>query len=189
MTSSYFQKGFSMSVKQRYLKDENGEVFSPIANANSIYFDTNNDIQPKFCLATFDGDKRINEDVAWKGQVIPMEYLLYNVGNGFSLKNGRVYIGSGIRYIKACGALGTWNSPNTNEITFTISHKRGDSNIKTFASDSTKEVGLIGMTIPDCIFEVQEGDYIEFVFSAGTTGDYNFIGRGTNTYLYIEKIC
>lgn len=26
-----------MSVKQKYLKDENGEVFSPIVNVNSIY--------------------------------------------------------------------------------------------------------------------------------------------------------
>lgn len=37
MTSSYFQKGISMSIKQKYLKDENGEIFSPIVSADSIY--------------------------------------------------------------------------------------------------------------------------------------------------------
>lgn len=28
-----------MSVKQKYLKDENGEIFSPIVNVNSVYTD------------------------------------------------------------------------------------------------------------------------------------------------------
>lgn len=37
MTSSYFQKGISMSIKQKYLKDENGEIFSPIVSSSSIY--------------------------------------------------------------------------------------------------------------------------------------------------------
>lgn len=27
-----------MAVKQKYLRDENGEVFSPIVNVNSIYY-------------------------------------------------------------------------------------------------------------------------------------------------------
>lgn len=60
MTSSYFQKGISMSIKQKYLKDENGEVFSPIVSADSIY-DSDGNPAPQivaWCYAT------INNEVA-----------------------------------------------------------------------------------------------------------------------------
>ena len=33
-----------MSVKQKYLKDENGEVFSPITSESSIYTSSGNDM-------------------------------------------------------------------------------------------------------------------------------------------------
>lgn len=43
-----------MSIKQKYLKDENGEVFSPIVSADSIY-DSNDKTAPQivaWCFAT-----------------------------------------------------------------------------------------------------------------------------------------
>lgn len=178
-----------MSVKQKYLKDENGEVFSPIVSATSVYYDTTNDIQPKCCLATFDKDKTITVNTSWGNNKISLDYGFINIGNGFTINDGCIYIGSGIKYVRVSAALGVWTSPDTNEITLSVQQKRGSNVVKNFAADSTKVVGLIGLSIPNCIFNVQEGDYIELGFSTASTGNYSFIGRGTNTYVFIEKIC
>lgn len=35
-----------MSIKQKYLKDENGEIFSPIVSASSVYDSNGNTIEP-----------------------------------------------------------------------------------------------------------------------------------------------
>lgn len=50
-----------MSVKQKYLKDENGEVFSPITSIESIY-NSNGEQIPQivaWCYATADSDSFI----------------------------------------------------------------------------------------------------------------------------------
>lgn len=43
---TYPRKWVIMSVKQKYLKDENGEVFSPIVSASSVYDSNGNPIEP-----------------------------------------------------------------------------------------------------------------------------------------------
>lgn len=53
-----------MSVKQKYLKDENGEIVSPITSANSVVFNdgTNvEDVVPRFKLL-FEGEVTIPSD-------------------------------------------------------------------------------------------------------------------------------
>ena len=88
MTSSYFQKGIGMSIKQKYLRDENGEVFSPITSVGSTYNDMGNDLSPSFMVATFSGDKVVNISAAWTNYQLPMETTTQSKGDSFSLKNG-----------------------------------------------------------------------------------------------------
>lgn len=49
-----------MSVKQKYLKDENGEIFSPITSESSIYTSSGNDMSVQAITITAANDGALN---------------------------------------------------------------------------------------------------------------------------------
>ena len=181
MTSSYFQKGIGMSIKQKYLRDENGEVFSPITSVGSTYNDMENDLSPSFMVATFSGDKVVN--------ISAMETTTQIKGDSFSLKNGDIYINKNVSYVLVSSLVGFWGTPSTMELTSSICLFRNGKLIASYASDSTKNDGLQSRAVSPIIFQVQQGDFIRIMINSGTTGEYNIIGRLKNTYVTVLKLC
>ena len=189
MTSSYFQKGIGMSIKQEYLRDENGEVFSPITSVGSTYNDMGNDLSPSFMVATFSGDKVVNISAAWTNYQLPMETTTQSKGDSFSLKNGDIYINKNVSYVLVSSLVGFWGTPSTMELTSSICLFRNGKLIASCASDSTKNDGLQSRAVSPIIFQVQQGDFIRIMINSGATGEYNIIGRLKNTYVTVLKLC
>ena len=62
---------------------------------------------------------------------------------------------------------------------------------KHYTNDTSKPsvLGLFSNQISGCIFPVVSGDYFQLTFTSSAVGTFRFIGRDTNTFLCIEKIC
>lgn len=99
-----------MSVKQKYIKDENGEIFSPIVSEESVYYNTGNDIQPKALMVTAQNDFNIDVSTAWSENTLILNKIIVDIGSGFTLGNNKVIVGSGIKYVKVSSGVGIWRN-------------------------------------------------------------------------------
>lgn len=189
MTSSYFQKGIGMSIKQKYLRDENGEVFSPITSVGSTYNDMGNNLSPSFMMTSFTGDKAFNISATWTDYQLPMDTIIQYRGDSFTFKNGDIYINDNVSYVLVSTLVGFWNTPSTSELTVVVRLFRNGTSIASYSSDSTKNDGLQSRAVSPIILPVQQGDFIRLMINSGTTGTYNIIGRLSNTYVTVLKLC
>ncbi len=76
---TYPRKWVIMSVKQKYLKDENGEVFSPITSSQSVYTRDGEPIDNKFIIACYISTSTNSYNY---GDYISFKKEIYNNSNG-----------------------------------------------------------------------------------------------------------
>lgn len=178
-----------MSVKQKYLKDENGDVFSPITNKSSVYNDFNNDSSIQAITLTIANDGFL-EMGSYVDKPIPFSTTLYQIGTELSRSGNEVVIGKGIRYVRVSALFGIWQSPYSQETSLVIRQKRGETNVKGLSTITSKPdtLSLLGLSIPSTILEVQQGDRIYALFNAQAAGSYKYVGRSSNSLLTVEKI-
>lgn len=179
-----------MSVKQKYLKDENGEVFSPITSESSIYTSSGNDMSVQAITIAAANDGTLTLGAAWAKVDIPLSSTLTQIGTNLSRSGNYINIGAGIKYVEVSGNLGMWGTPNIQEAVLTIILVRNGSEIRTASADTSKptEVGLLALSVSPIIWQVQNGDVIKAKFSSASSGAHRFIGRNANTYLTVKKI-
>lgn len=179
-----------MSVKQKYLKDENGEVFSPITSESSIYTSSGNDISVQAITTTAANDGTLTLGAAWAKVDVPLSSTLTQIGTNLSRSGNQINIGAGIKYVEVSGNLGMWGTPDIQEAVLTIKLVRNGSEIRTAHADTSKPtgVGLLALSVSPIIWQVQSGDVIKAEFSSASSGTHNFIGRNSNTYLTVKKI-
>lgn len=179
-----------MSVKQKYLKDENGEVFSPITSESSIYTSSGNDMSIQAITIAAANDETLTLGAAWAKVDIPLSSTLTQIGTNLSRSGNYIKIGAGIKYVEVSGNLGMWNTPDIQEAVLTITLVRNGSEIRTASADTAKhtEVGLLALSVSPIIWQVQSGDVIKAKFSSASSGAHRFIGRNAYTYLTVKKI-
>lgn len=179
-----------MSVKQKYLKDENGEVFSPITSESSIYTSSGNDMSIQAITIAAANDGTLTLGAAWAKVDIPLSSTLTQIGTNLSRSGNYIKIGAGIKYVEVSGNLGMWSTPDIQEAVLTITLVRNGSEIRTASADTSKhtEVGLLALSVSPIIWQVQSGDVIKAKFSSASSGAHRFIGRNANTYLTVKKI-
>lgn len=179
-----------MSVKQKYLKDENGEVFSPITSESSIYTSSGNDMSVQAITIAAANDETLTLGAAWAKVDIPLSSTLTQIGTNLSRSGNYINIGAGIKYVEVSGNLGIWGTPNIQEAVLTIILVRNGSEIRTASADTSKptEVGLLALSVSPIIWQVQNGDVIKAKFSSASSGAHKFIGRNAYTYLTVKKI-
>lgn len=179
-----------MSVKQKYLKDENGEVFSPITSESSIYTSSGNDMSIQAITITAANDGTLTLGAAWAKVDIPLSSTLTQIGTNLSRSGNYIKIGAGIKYVEVSGNLGMWSTPDIQEAVLTITLVRNGSEIRTATADTSKhtEVGLLALSVSPIIWQVQSGDVIKAKFSSASSGAHRFIGRSSNSYLTVKKI-
>ena len=66
-----------MSVKQKYLRDENGEIFSPIVSASSVYLSNGSPIQP---IVLFEASGGISTGLKFDGSIKTVSDLTPYIG-------------------------------------------------------------------------------------------------------------
>lgn len=179
-----------MSVKQKYLKDENGEVFSPITSESSIYTSSGNDMSVQAITITAANDGALNIGTAWGKVDVPFSSTLTQIGTSLLRSGSQIKIGNGIRYVEVSGNLGMWGTPDIQEAVFTIKLTRNGRKIRGNDADTSKPtiIGLLALSISPVIWEVQNGDIISAEFSSASAGTHRFIGRSSNSYLTVKKI-
>lgn len=179
-----------MSVKQKYLKDENGEVFSPITSESSIYTSSGNNMSIQAITIIAANDGTLTLGAAWARVDIPLSSTLTQIGTNLSRSGNYIKIGAGIKYVEVSGNLGVWSTPDIQEAVFTITLVRNGSEIRNASADTSKptEVELLALSVSPIIWQVQSGDVIKAKFSSASSGAHRFIGRNSKTYLTVKKI-
>lgn len=180
------------TVKQKYIKDENGETFSPIVSSDTVMTSTGNNLSPKCLFATLSGDAAVNIATTYGTGKVQLNNISKKIGDAFSLTNGRIVIGAGVKYVKASALINFWGTPACQELSIRIQLYSSSGAKKSYVEAISAKpdiIGLLGETISPSLFEVTSGDYFELQFGASHTGDYRMVGRNSNTFLFVEKIC
>lgn len=176
-------------TKGKYLKDENGEIFSPITHSSAVYNNVNN-LDMEAITISFEGDTIIKLPQAWAISKIPFNIVINKINNNLTLSNNNIIIGSNIKYIEVSGNLNVWTSPSLQEANFSIELKRNNNRVALASADSSKpsDTPLLSLSISPIIWDVQNGDIIEFTYSSDGSGNHNIIGRRSNSYITVKKL-
>ena len=118
-----------------------------------------------------------------------MDTITQSRGNSFSLKDGDIYVNENVSYVLVSALVGFWTTPSANELIANVSLFRNGTSIATYTSDSTKSDGLQSRTVAPMIFPVQQGDFIRLTIISASTGTHNIIGRLSNSYVTVLKLC
>lgn len=181
---TYPRKWVIMSVKQKYLKDENGEVFSPITSSQSVYTRDGEPIDNKFIIAchiSTTTDSYNSEDyVSFKKEV-------YNNSNGKIVfqDNGLVTINH-TGFIKV--SYNIWINAANNARPW-VQFKNYDNNSYYIDSIDDNSSGYVTLSAPARIIPCTNGNRFG-LYVATESGSFNVqAGSGrTPSYITIELI-
>lgn len=134
-------------------------------------------------------DYEMKIDTIWNDYKVPLDRIETKIGSCFSLSNNSVLIGDNVNAVKISGNVDIWKG---SDIISECILKLGvyHNNVRTIAkeSNSSKNGGLIDLSISPFIASVQKGDTIVMNATLGSIDTVTLMGRSTNTYLTVEKI-
>lgn len=113
---------------------------------------------------------------------IPFDSISYQIGSKLTLKNGKIIIGKGIKYVKIWGQAMISNTSTAQKLTLHI-QKNSVQTVTEGISYSTSAYSQIN-TIPK-ISPVKEGDYFEIQIHSNSGDTFP---ANTNNFLIVEAI-
>lgn len=177
------------SVPGKYIKDENGNIFSPIVSSDSVITKGGGNLTPSAITLVLGSDYDITINSSWEEKRVPLNVVETNIGSCFSLNNNSVLVGDNVNAVRISGNLDMWQGPNTiAECILKLNVYHNNTITKGKEINSSKNGSLVALSLTPFIAQVQKGDKIEMVATIGIAGTIKLMGRNKNTYLTVEKI-
>ena len=177
------------SVPGKYIKDENGNIFSPIVSSDSVITKGGGNLTPSAITLVLGSDYDITTSSSWEEKRVPLNVVETNIGSCFSLNNNSVLVGDNVNAVRISGNLDMWQGPDTiAECILKLNVYRNNTITKGKEINSSKNGSLVGLSLTPFIVQVQKGDKIEMIATIGIAGTIKLMGRNKNTYLTVEKI-
>lgn len=177
------------SVPGKYIKDENGNIFSPIVSSDSVITKGGGNLTPSAITLVLGSDYDITTSSSWEEKRVSLNVVETNIGSCFSLNNNSVLVGDNVNAVRISGNLDMWQGPDTiAECILKLNVYHNNAITKTKEINSSKNGSLVALSLTPFIAQVQKGDKIEMIATIGIAGTIKLMGRNKNTYLTVEKI-
>lgn len=177
------------SVLGKYIKDENGNIFSPIVSSDSIITKGRGNLTPSAITLVLGSDYNITTSSSWEEKRVSLNVVETNIGSCFSLNNNSVLVRDNVNAVRISGNLDMWQGPDTiAECILKLKVYHNNTITKCKETNSSKNGSLVALSLTPFIAQVQKGDKIEMITTIGIAGTIKLIGRNENTYLTVEKI-
>lgn len=177
------------SVSGKYIKDENGNIFSPIVSSDSIIAKEGGNLTPSAITLVLGSDYDITTSSSWEEKRVSLNVVETNIGSCFSLNNNSVLVGDNVNAVRISGNLDMWQGPDIiAECILKLNVYRNNTITKCKETNSSKNGSLVALSLTPFIVQVQKGDKIEMIATIGIAGTIKLMGRNKNTYLTVEKI-
>ena len=177
------------SVPGKYIKDENGNIFSPIVSSDSVITKGGGNLTPSAITLVLGSDYDMTISSSWEEKRVSLNVVETNIGSCFSLNNNSVLVGDNVNAVRISGNLDMWQGPDTiAECILKLNVYHNNAITKTKEINSSKNGPLVALSLTPFIAQVQKGDKIEMTATIGIAGTIKLMGRNKNTYLTVEKI-
>lgn len=177
------------SVPGKYIKDENGNIFSPIVSSDSVITKGGGNLTPSAITLVLSSDYDITINSSWEEKRVSLNVVETNIGSCFSLNNNLVLVGDNVNAVRISGNLDMWQGPDTiAECILKLNVYHNNAITKAKEINSSKNGSLVALSLTPFIAQVQKGDKIEMIATIGIAGTIKLMGRNKNTYLTVEKI-